>query len=118
MPEPKRGQREGQGFVHCQDDRSVAVGDRCIITVLLSSRSSVALSLWAGEDKRLDDVSVCVCVCVWGGGVVVVMSSFLSLRLRVTPLLWYAFVSHTVRVVCCGFGNYSGVSAESNKFKF
>ena len=72
MPEPKRGQREGQGFVHCQDDRSVAVGDRCIITVL-SSRSSVALSLWAGEDKRLDDVSM-------GGGVVVVMSSFLSLR--------------------------------------
>ena len=75
MPEPKRGQREGQGFVHCQDDRSVAVGDRCIITVLLSSRSSVALSLWAGEDKRLDDVSVCVCVCGgggwgwgWGGG--------------------------------------------------
>ena len=53
-----------------------------------------------------------------GGGVVVVMSSFLSLRLRVTPLLWYAFVSHTVRVVCCGFGNYSGVSAESNKLKF
>ncbi len=31
----KRGLREGQGFVYCQDDQSVTVGDRCIITVLL-----------------------------------------------------------------------------------
>lgn len=31
----KRGLRDGRGFVYCQDDQSVTVGDRCIITVLL-----------------------------------------------------------------------------------
>lgn len=31
----KRGLRDGQGFVYCQDDQSVTVGDKCIITVLL-----------------------------------------------------------------------------------
>lgn len=31
----KRGLRDGQGFVYCQDDQSVTAGDRCIITILL-----------------------------------------------------------------------------------
>lgn len=49
----KRGLREGQVFVYCQDDQSVTVGDRCIITVLLPLLPDLALSLrLATEDKR------------------------------------------------------------------
>ena len=73
-------------------------------------RSSVALSLWAGEDKRLDDVSM-------GGGGGGCSSNVLIylLALRVTPLLCYAFVSQTVnRVVLVTTGPYLQRVTSSN----